>query len=164
MANALYLLGVCHERIGDIPRAITCFETACINERFERTVPFRAFLQDLAPVLTSCYERQIKTAGREDVSPLLNVETVTDSTCRFPFSLAAEIIPYARLYELAPRRYRQYEQFYRRARKMDALLRSAGSKTDEATMHKISIIVWTVIATIWTVYGIVVARTLTLSH
>src|SRR5512142_488099 len=55
MANALYLLGLCHERTGNIVRAITCFETACINERFERSAPFHAFLQDLAPVLASCY-------------------------------------------------------------------------------------------------------------
>ncbi len=164
MANAMYLLGVCHERTGNISRAITCLETACINERFERSAPFRAFLQDLQAVLASCYEWQIKTTGRDDVSPLLNLEPITDSTCRFPFSLAPEIIPYARLYELAPQRYQQYRQFYYRAKKMDAVLRSAGSKADEATMQKISIIVWTVIATIWIVYGFVAIRTLMYSH
>ncbi len=165
MANALYHLGVCYERTGNIPRAITCFETAWINERFERSVPFRAFLQDLAPVLASCYERQLKATGQEDVAAILSdPEPVPDSTYRFPFSLAPEIIPYARLYELAPQRYQQFEQFYRRAKAKDARLRSTGSKTDEATMHRISIVVWSVIAAIWLVYGVVVLRTVTHSH
>jgi len=160
LANALYLLGVCYEQSGNFSQAITSLETARINERFERSGPFHTFLHNFAPLLISCYEQQIAASGPKDVNAIVGSRPVLDVTCRFPFSLAPEAIAYARLYELAPQRYQQYRHFYESARKIDSVLRSSGSRTDEMTMHKTSIVVWSVIALVWIVYGIVVLRTL----
>ncbi len=160
LANALYHLAACYERSGNFSQAITCLETVRINERFEHSGPFRAFLHNLAPLLVSCYEQQVAASGLKDVSALVGGRPVRDVTCRFPFSLAPEAIAYARLYELAPQRYHQYRKFYENARDIDSVLRSSGSRTDEMTMRKTSIVVWSVIAAVWIVYGIVVLKTL----
>ncbi len=160
LANTLTLLGVCSERTGDISRAISCFETAYINEEFEKPTVFRPFARDLASRLVSCYERQVDASAIQRITSLPAGNPAIDSTYRFPFSLEPALIPFARLYELAPQRYGHLRTFYENAKHQDSIQRRAGSRTDDPSMRKISIGVWSVIAVIWIVYGIVVIRML----
>ncbi len=160
LANALFQLGICAEQTDDISRAVTCFETAYINERFEHFRSFRAFSRNLASHLVACYERQLDATSPHDVGALLTRNSAFDTSYRFPFSLDPQMIPYARLYELAPERYEHFRMFYDQAKRKDAQLRRSGSRTDDQTLRRISIGVWGVIAAIWIAYGIVVLRTL----
>ena len=161
LANALFHLGICSERTGDVAGAVTCFETAFINERFEHSFSFRIFSRDLASHLAACYERHLDEPEQNDIDSFLTGGMVSvDSSYRFPFSLDPKMIPYARLYELAPRRHERFKKFYEAAKKRDRILRSTGTKTDDQSMRRISIGVWSVIAAIWVAYGIVVLRTL----
>ncbi len=160
LASTLFLLGVCHREIGDIPSAISYFETSTINEPFERTFPFRTFLRHVHDHLIACYEGVLaRTAGRMERSVRME-NPLVDITYRFPFSLETDVIAAARLYELAPDRFPQFSAFYAVAREKDTVLRRAGSRTDDATMRAIALGVWSVLAAIWIAYGVVVVRTL----
>lgn len=160
LANTLFLLGHCHREIGDIPAATTYFETSTVNEPFERTFPFRSFLKNVHDHLIACYEGILVRTGQRGINELQNEDPSVDITYRFPFSLDPKIIPAARLYELAPERFPQFRSFYTVAREKDAVLRRAGSRTDDATMRAIALGVWSVLVVIWVAYGVVVVRTL----
>ncbi len=160
LANSLCYLGVCSERTGDVSRAITCFETAYINDRFEKPAAFRMFARDLDSRLVACYERQLEASATNGIASLPKGDPAIDNAYRFPFSLDPKFIPFARLYELSPQRYGHLRTFYETAKRQDAVQRQTGSRTDDQSMRKISLGVWSVIAVIWAIYGIVVVRAL----
>lgn len=162
LANSLFLLGVCHLEIGDIPSATTYFETSTVNEAFERTFPFRSFLKNVHDHLISCYDGTLARSGQRVIDALHRNEPSIDITYRFPFSLEPKSIPAARLYELAPERFPQFRSFYTSAREKDSVLRRAGSRTDDASMRAIALGVWSVLAAIWIAYGLAVVRALML--
>ena len=160
LANVLIHLGICYERTGDLHRALNCFETALINERFERKRAFRLFQKELIPRLVSCYEQLIAENQRSFPDRGPQVPKVVDATCRFPFSLPSLVLPYARLFELDPSRYAKFKTFYEDARLRDDEQRSSGGPTDETVMRKVTFGVWGVLSVIWILYGIIVTRAL----
>jgi len=160
LANACYVQGLCYERIGDQAMAITCYETSLINEKFERKGSFKPFLKSIQERLIMCYEKEReKTSHRADEG-VLHDDPELDLSFRYPFSLTPELIPAARLYELAPERYRPFKDFYVRGRHTDAKLRHINKKSDETVMKKMSVYVWSVMTILWVVYGIVVVKVL----
>ena len=160
LANSLSLLGFCLMRVGDLPAAIDALESSMVNKRFERTIPFRSFRKSVEENLLQCYELLLSEKGLEKIVPVTEGEPPIDLAYQFPFSLPKPVIPLARLYELAPGRHPQYRSFYERARRKDAALRRAGNRTDDTTLRKISVGIWSILAAIWLAYGIVVVRTL----
>lgn len=160
LANVLYLLGTCQRKQGDLAAAITSFETSMINGRFERKLPYRSFRRLVEAELADCYEKMLTEAGRGTAPSAPEGEPPIDLSYRFPFSLPPDLIPLARLYELAPERCPQYRPFYEQARSRDTELRRASRKADDTTLRTISIGVWSVLAAIWLAYGIVVVRNL----
>jgi hypothetical protein len=83
-----------------------------------------------------------------------------DLSFRFPYSLPPDSIPFARLYELSPTQYSQYENFYNRSKQKDAELRKQTKTTDFSTMKRMSIYVWSILFLIWAIYGLIVVETL----
>ncbi len=164
LANTLYLLGFCHQQIGDTSKAVRFFESSLINARFERTIPFRAFRKTIHQRLVECYVLICGTFDEQPAPRILSDDPVLDTAYRFPFSLPSDDIPAARLYELAPRRFSHLRKWYESVRKKDVAVRRADRRTDDLTMRTISIGIWSVIASIWIIYGIVVIRTLTHSR
>lgn len=160
LANTLHLLGRCHLQNGDLRAAIDAFETSMVNERFERSRPFRTFRTTVHQDLLLCYESVLSGARSGTTVPDPVDDLVLDVSYRFPFSLPPEYIPIARLYELDPPRYEQFHPFYDRYRQKDASLRRASSRTDDRMLRTISIGVWSILGAIWLAYGIVVARNL----
>lgn len=155
LANSLALSGLCCQRLGDYKSAITCYETSLINAKFEKKKPFRAFLKKLRQDMSFCYEKLC-----EDISPverdnLTNREPEIDISFRFPYSLPSDVIPFARLYELSPEQHKQYEHFHKRARRKDAEIRRQSQTIDDSAMKRMSIYVWTILFTIWSVYALI---------
>ncbi len=159
LANTLSLSGLCYLKLGNFKAALTCYETSLINSKFERKKALRNFKQSLAENLVLCYEKTLESAG-VDRGNFLNRTPEIDVSFRFPYSLPQDIIPLARLYELAPERYSQYKDFYERAKEKDTEIRRLSKTSDESAMKRTSIYVWGILAAIWIIYGLIVIKTL----
>jgi tetratricopeptide (TPR) repeat protein len=159
LANTLSLSGLCYLKLGNFKAALTCYETSLINSKFERKKTLRDFKQTLAENLVLCYEKTLEGAGADRVSFLSRAPEI-DVSFRFPYSLPQEIVPFARLYELAPDRYSQYKNFYERAKEKDAEIRRLSKTSDESAMKRTSIYVWGILAAIWVIYGLIVIKAL----
>jgi tetratricopeptide (TPR) repeat protein len=160
LANTSALSGLCHEKLGDYAKALVCYETSFINAKFEKKQPFLDFSRNLSQNMRSCYEEEIKNTDYRTRDAILNQEAEIDISYRFPFSLAKTAIPFARLYELAPEQYGQFQDFYDRARKKDVEIRRMSKSTDESTVKKVSFYVWGILFVIWSIYGLIVAEAL----
>lgn len=161
LANSLVLLGHCCRKLGNYRAALIYYETSFINAKFEKKKAFRTFTASLAGDMIDCYAKILEELGGGERERLLSRETEIDTSFRFPYSLAPDVIPVARLYELAPDRYAGYGDFYRRARERDAGIRRQTKTTDESVMKRMSIYVWGILLTIWAIYGFIVVRALT---
>jgi tetratricopeptide (TPR) repeat protein len=159
LANTLALSGLCYLKLGNFKAALTCYETSLINSKFERKKALRHFKQILAENLIICYEKTLEGAGVERVSFLSRTPEI-DVSFRFPYSLPQDIVPFARLYELAPERYPQYKDFYERAKDKDAEIRRLSKTSDESAMKRTSIYVWGILAAIWVIYVFIVIKAL----
>jgi tetratricopeptide (TPR) repeat protein len=160
LANASALSGLCYEKLGDYRTALTCYETSFINAKFEKKQPFLDFSKKLFPNMRSCYEEEIKNIDIGTRDALLNQEAKIDISYRFPFSLTKAAIPLARLYELAPEQYGQFQDFYERARTKDSEIRRMFMRTNKSTVKRVSYYVWGILFAIWIFYGLIVANTL----
>lgn len=154
LANSLVLSGRCCQELGDYASAITYYETSLINAKFESKNAFRAFLEQLSEDLELCYEKIA-----QDIS-LMDHETEIEISFRFPFSLPPDAVPFARLYELSPKRYAHYKNFYDRVRRKDNQIRRQSKTSDESIMKRMSIYVWSILFIIWAFYGIIVIDSL----
>ena len=159
LANTLALSGLCYLNLGNFKAALTCYETSLINSKFERKKALRHFKQILAENLIICYEKTLEGAGVERVSFLSRTPEI-DLSFRFPYSLPQDIVPFARLYELAPERYQQYKDFYERAKEKDTEIRRLSKTSDESAMKRTSIYVWGILAAIWVIYVFIVIKAL----
>jgi tetratricopeptide (TPR) repeat protein len=159
LANALALSGLCYQKLGNFKAALTCYETSLINSKFEKKKALRDFKQTLAENIITCHEKILEDAGGDRESFLARDPEI-DISFRFPYSLPPDNIPFARLYELAPERYPRYKDFYQRAKKKDAEIRQLSKTSDESAMKRTSIYVWSILAAIWAVYGLIVMRAL----
>jgi tetratricopeptide (TPR) repeat protein len=160
LANTSALTGLCHEKLGEYITALTCYETSFINAKFEKKQPFLDFSKKLSPNMRSCYEEEIKNTDIGTRDAILNQEAEIDISYRFPFSLTKAAIPFARLYELAPEQYGQFQDFYERARKKDSEIRRMSKSTVGSSVKKVSFYVWGILFVIWTIYGLIVANAL----
>lgn len=161
LANSLYMEGQCRQRVGDFQRAAVAYESSFINEKFERSRPFKAFLAPLKQNLVTCYEYLTRDIlHTSDAGRSIPLPSIDDVSFKFPCSLPPSLIPLARLYELAPDRYGHLKEFYDHARASDLHERRLKRIPDESAMIKISMYVWSIIIILWTTYGIVVFRAL----
>jgi len=160
LANTSALSGLCHEKLGDYTKALTCYETSFINAKFEKKQPFLDFSKKLSPNMRSCYEEEIKNIDIGTRDAILNQDAEIDISYRFPFSLTKAAIPFARLYELAPDQHGQFQNFYELARKKDSEIRRMSKSTDESTVKNVSFYVWGILIVIWSIYGFIVADAL----
>lgn len=160
LANTLFLSGQCCQKLGDHKAALTYYETSLINAKFEKKRAFRAFMRQLSENMIFCYERTVEESGAGKRDLLLSTAPEIDVSFRFPYSLQPDLIPFARLYELAPERYPRYKDYFQRAKEKDAEYRRLSKTSDESTMRKMSIYVWGIIVVIWTIYGLIVVKTL----
>ena len=159
LANTLALSGLCYLKLGNFKAALTSYETSLINSKFERKNALRAFKQTIAENMIVCYEKTLEDAGVDRVS-FLGREPEIDVSFRFPYSLPQDIVPFARLYELAPDRYPQFKDFYEHAKIKDAEIRRRSKTSDESAMKRTSIYVWSILAAIWAIYGLIVVKAL----
>jgi tetratricopeptide (TPR) repeat protein len=159
-ANALALAGRCHQQLGDIEKAIICFETSLINAKFERPKPFQDFVAAVRQDMLACYARVVEKSGPLTRQDVLVKDLPIDPSYRFPFSLDKEAIPFARLYELAPERYPQLGDFFLGAREKDAALRRAGKGADDTRMRKAVFTIWLILGSLWAVYALMAVRVL----
>ena len=160
LANTSALSGLCYEKLGDYRTALTCYETSLINAKFEKKQPFLDFSKKFSQNMRCCYEQEIKNTDIGTRDALLNQDAELDISYRFPFSLTKAAIPFARLYELAPEQYGQFQDFYERAKKKDSEIRRMFKGTDESTVKRVSFYLWGILVVIWIFYGIIVADTL----
>ena len=161
LANTLALSGLCSYELGNYETALTYFETSYINAKFEKKQPFRDFMQTLTDKMVTCYEKVSENIEADAVHRLLGREPAIDISFRFPYSLPPDVIPFARLYELAPERFPRYKDFYQRAQEKDTEIRRKSKSSDEAAMKRMSIYVWSILFSIWVVYGLIVLEVLT---
>lgn len=159
LANTLALCGLCYQKLGNFKAALTCYETSLINSKFERKKALLEFKQMFAENLIACYEKTLESADVDRISFLSRTPEI-DVSFRFPYSLPQGIVPFARLYELAPERYSQYKDFYERAKEKDAEIRRLSKTSDESAMKRTSIYVWSILAAIWGIYGLIVIKAL----
>jgi tetratricopeptide (TPR) repeat protein len=159
LANTLSLSGLCYLKLGNFQAALTCYETSLINSKFEQKKALRNFERSLAENLILCYEKTLESADADRVNFLSRTPEI-DVSFRFPYSLPQDIVPFARLYELAPERYSLYKDFYERAKEKDAELRHLSKTSDESAMKRTSIYVWGILAAIWAIYGLFVIKAL----
>jgi tetratricopeptide (TPR) repeat protein len=152
LANTLLLSGICKEKLGDYKTAITYFETSLINAKFEKKKALHQLQLQLGQDLAFCYEQVLLATPAEMRDRLLAAEPAIDVSFRFPFSLSPDLVPFARLYELAPGRHPELGQFYELARGLDVEIRRRSKTADESTMKKMSLAVWSILIMIWTVY------------
>jgi tetratricopeptide (TPR) repeat protein len=155
LANSLALSGLCCQKLGNYKKALLCYETSLINEKFENKQAFQAFKRSLKDNMTACYYAVTISMDTAERDKLLDRATEIDISFQFPYSLPPDVIAFARLYELLPARFGQYENFYRNVSKQDAELRRQSKTSDESTMKRMAIYVWTVLVTIWVVYGVI---------
>lgn len=161
LAHTLYLKGQCLESLGNCAAAITCYETSLINRKFERRGPFRRFWRDLRLQMTTCYEMRLNIGDAGRIADLLSAQDFKiDISCVFPFSLDADRLPLARLYELDPGRYREFKDFYVRAKERDDRLRRMSQAPGFSSVKRLALLVGGTMALILITYGIVVYRAL----
>ncbi len=158
LANALFLQGRCCQKLGDYNNAVVFYETSLINSKFEKKQPFQAFQKNVHENMAACYEKELETINATTLAGLLKQEPKIDTAYTFPFSLDKDMILMARIYELAPERYRRFKDFYETARKRDAALRERESMSDIATTRKMSIYIWGILITVWVSYGLIVVK------
>jgi hypothetical protein len=91
---------------------------------------------------------------------MLNSDPAIETAYEFPFSLSEYAVILARLFELSPDRYADHRQFYLRAKAKDREIRRRENKSDEASMKKLSFLIWSILIIIWAIYGVVVIETL----
>ncbi len=161
LANTLALEGRCFQRMGDMDHALMLYETSLINAKFERRKPFKKFMSDLHSDMMSCYEHKLKGYSEETLSALLQQPAQIDPSYCFPFSLAPDRIPLARLYEIDPGRYERFKAFYEASLKKDKETRLKDKKSDESIMRMMSISIWAILLAIGSVYTIAFIRALT---
>lgn len=160
LANALALSGLCYLKQGDCRKAAQCYESCLINSKFEKMWPFRKFLKTVNENLLSCYETLLRFERTEDRKDLLKSDPEIDTAYEFPFSLSEYGTILARLFELSPDRYADHREFYLRAKAKDRDIRRREKKSDEASMRKLSFLIWSILIIIWAIYGIVVIKAL----
>ncbi len=159
LANTLALSGRCHQRLGNIEKAIICYETSFINAKFERPRPFTAFIKDLREELLACYADNLRDMGESALVSLTTQQDIRiDTSCCFPFSLTKEAFTLARVYELAPERYPHLRDFVVRAAEQDAAIRLSDKKNDESRIKRANIYIWLVLGSLWAAYCLLVAR------
>lgn len=160
LANALAQSGLCYMKLGDCRKATQCYESSLINSKFEKRRPFRTFLATVNENLLTCYETMLRSKRPEDVTDILNSDPDIDTVYEFPFSLNEYEAILARLFELSPDRYADHRQFYHRAKAKDREIRKREKKSDEASMRKLSFLIWSILIIIWAMYGVVVIKAL----
>lgn len=160
LANALALSGLCYLKQGDSRKAAQCYESSFINSKFEKMWPFRKFVKAVNENLLTCYETMLRTKRPEDLAEMLKSDPAIETAYEFPFSLSEHAVILARLFELSPDRYADHRQFYLRAKAKDREIRRRENKSDEASMRKLSFLIWSILIIIWAIYGVVVIETL----
>lgn len=160
LANTLALSGHCSRKLGNYHAAVTYYETSLINAKFEKKKPFRTFVENIREDMSFCYEQICGAVAPEEREKLRASDPDINISFRFPYSLAPDVIPFARLYELSPTRHAQYENFYRRAREKDAEIRRQSKTSDDSIMKRMSVYVWSILFIIWAIYGLVVVEAL----
>jgi tetratricopeptide (TPR) repeat protein len=164
LANALVLLGRCYQELGHFEQAITCYETSCINKKFELRSSFRAFQQDMQRHLAFCYEHQLAGADNKALQTVLGQDIDIDASFLFPFSLKNNALTTARLFELDPERYSRFSEFYLRAKSQDAnLRRKAGKDLEETRMKRATFSIWTIFGLLWIIYSMIMIKALLLN-
>ncbi len=158
IANTLALSGRCYQRLGNIEKAIACYETSFINAKFERPRPFADFVKDLREDLLACYAKDLRIMDESAALSLTQQNIRIDTSCCFPFSLTKKAFTLVRVYELAPERYPHLRDFAAWAAEQDSAIRLLDKKSDEARMKKANIYVWAVLGSLWTAYCLLVAR------
>jgi tetratricopeptide (TPR) repeat protein len=155
-ANALYLIGRCHQELSDFHQAILHYESSFVNSKFEKRLPFRKFSKSINENLLVCYDRLLflSLAGRID--DILKSDPMIDAAYQFPYSLDKDAAIPARLFELSRERYGKYRDFYRRAKAKDTEIRKREKKSEEGSMRQLSLIIWSILIIIWAIYGTVV--------
>jgi len=164
LANALALSGLCYLKQGDFRKAIQCYESSFINSKFEKMWPFRTFVKNVNENLLTCYETMLRSKRPEDLSELLKNDPAIDTAYEFPFSLSEHGAILCRLFELSPDQYAGYRHFYLRAKAKDREIRRREKKSDEASMRKLSFLIWSILIIIWAIYGVVVIKALIISN
>lgn len=160
LANALALSGLCFLNRGDYRKAAESYESSFINSKFEKMWPFRKFVKAVNENLLTCYDRMLSSNRPEDTAELLKSDPAIDTAYEFPFSLSEQATVLARLVELSPDRYADHRQFYLRAKAKDREIRRREKKTDEASMRKLSVLIWSILIIIWAIYGAVAIKAL----
>jgi tetratricopeptide (TPR) repeat protein len=160
LANALALSGLCYLKQGDSRKAAQCYESSLINSKFEKMWPFRKFVKTVNENLLTCYETMLRSKRPEDLAEMLKSDPAIETAYEFPFSLSEYAVILARLFELSPDRYADHRQFYLRAKAKDREIRKREKKSDEASMRKLSFLIWSILIIIWAIYGVVVIETL----
>ncbi len=164
LANTLVLLGRCYQELGQFEQAITCYETSCINKKFELKRDFRAFQQEMQRHLALCYEHQLAGTDDKTLQTELGLDFDIDTSFLFPFSLKANLLTAARLFELDPERYSRFSEFYLQAKSKDAnLRRKAGKDLDETRMRRATFSIWTIFGLLWFIYSMIVIKALLLN-
>ena len=160
LANTLSLAGRCYQDLGNYQMAARCYETSFINAKFEKMLPFRTFTRTVNEQLRICYEKLKDLAPPERLHEILRSDPRVDTRYRFPFSLDENTALIARLYELAPKHYKDYRPFYEHAKTKDSIIRKHEKKSDDASMSRLSLTIWGVLIIIWAVYGMFVINAL----
>ena len=160
LANALAQSGLCCLKQGDYRKAAQCYESSLINSKFEKTWPFRKFMRTVNENLLTCYETMLRSNQHDYPAELLKGEPAIDTAYEFPFSLSEHASVLARIFELSPDRYADHRQFYLRAKARDREIRKREKKSDEASMRKLSILIWSILIIIWAIYGVFVIKAL----
>jgi tetratricopeptide (TPR) repeat protein len=160
LANALSLSGLYYLKLGDYRKAAQCYESSFINSKFEKTWPFRTFVATVNENLLTCYETMLRSKRPEDVAEMLKSDPDIETSYEFPFSLSEHAVVLARLFELFPDRYADHRQFYLRAKARDREIRKREKKSDEASMRKLSFLIWSILIIIWAMYGVFVIKAL----
>ncbi len=158
LANTLALSGRCYQRLGNIAKAIICYETSFINAKFERPRPFSALIRDLREDLLACYAENLRNLDESALGNLTQGDIRIDTTCCFPFSLTKEAFTLARVYELAPERYPHLRDFVVRAAEQDAAIRLSDRKSDESRVKRANIYIWLALGSLWAAYCLLVVR------
>jgi len=160
LANALALSGLCYLKQGDYRKAAQCYESSLINAKFEKMWPFRRFVKTVNENLLTCYETMLGSKRPEYLAEMLTSDPDIETAYDFPFSLSGHASILARLFELSPERYADHRQFYLRAKAKDSEIRRREKKSDEASMRKLRILIWSILIIIWAIYGVVVIKAL----
>ncbi len=160
LANALALSGLCYLKLGDFRKAARCYESSFINSKFEKILPFRKFSKSVNENVLTCYETMLRSKRPEDIAELLKSDPDIDTAYEFPFSLSEHAAMLARVFELSPDRHADHRQFYIGAKAKDREIRRREKKSDEASMRKLSFLIWSILIIIWAMYGVVVIKAL----